>query len=57
MSARRDSKQVYHVYPANDLKEHAVDCFDECECHPKVSEEVNGYVVVHNSYDWRELLE
>lgn len=58
MSARADRKPVYHVYPVNDLDEHAVDnCFDECRCHPRVQEESNGYVIVHNSFDGRERME
>jgi len=46
-----------HVLPVNDLKEHTET--DDCACHPRI-EYVGGEggkVVVHNSYDGREVYE
>lgn len=53
--------ETTHVYPLNDLREHTVDGDDghvgKCDCNPRI-EWVNGSrLVVHNSYDGRELLE
>lgn len=45
-----------HIYPVNDIIEHDLDT-TTCECQPKI-EEVNGeMLVIHNSYDGRELME
>ena len=44
-----------HVLPVNDLKHHTENT--TCECSPKV-EHINGnMVVIHNSYDGREIIE
>lgn len=45
-----------HVYPLNDLREH-VTVGTECPCQPRV--EVHGaeLLVIHNSYDFREVFE
>ena len=45
-----------HVLPVSDLKEHTET--DDCECKPRV-EYVGegGKVVIHNSYDGREIVE
>lgn len=56
MSAQLDTKLVYHVHPTRDLEEHDLDGF-ECHCHPRIQEEEHGYVVIHNAFDKRELLE
>ena len=51
-----DHNNVWHVTPINDLKPHieAVDC----PCNPKIEIQDNdGLVVVHKSYDGRELKE
>jgi hypothetical protein len=44
-----------HVLPIDDLKPH----YDSraCECIPKVEEYGFGAVVIHNSYDGREITE
>jgi hypothetical protein len=45
-----------HVVPLNDLKEHnCISCL--CECKPKVEEVDGGWLIIHNSYDGRELFE
>ena len=44
--------EPYHVYPINDLKEHTLDEF--CECNPEWHEEG---MWVHNSFDGREHIE
>jgi len=44
-----------HVIPINDLVEHSN--HEKCRCNPKTLEE-NGYlIIVHNSFDDRELFE
>lgn len=58
MSAKIDKREVWHVYPVRDLKPHAVEGFaNECECHPRVRQEGKGFVVLHNSFDGREVFE
>jgi len=45
-----------HVYPLNDLQEHITDGLD-CPCDPTVEIEGTGYLVVHNAWDKREIVE
>lgn len=53
-----------HVVPVNDLREHTVEDFD-CECDPTIEwidpetelPYEDGPLVIHNSWDGRELLE
>lgn len=49
------SKDVFHVLPANDTKPHMES--EACECEPRVDQYIYGRIVVHNSYDKRELFE
>ena len=44
-----------HVLPENDLKEHTES--EECECKPTVRYVNSGRLVIHNSYDGREVIE
>jgi len=46
-----------HVMPVNDLKEHEESRF--CACRPVLEKPVEGggTVVIHNSYDGREITE
>lgn len=44
-----------NIIPVNDLKEHIGSV--GCECSPKVIFEEGEMIVVHNSYDRRELIE
>jgi hypothetical protein len=44
-----------HVMPRDDLREHEESEF--CACKPKVKYTGEGRVIVHNSYDGREVLE
>lgn len=44
-----------HVLPVNDLKVHAES--ELCECRPRIEQSGNGWLIVHNSYDGRELFE
>lgn len=47
---------TYHVMPINDLEEHTEET--TCACMPSVTFLENGnMLVVHNSYDGRELSE
>lgn len=41
-----------HILPIDDLFEHKE--AKSCQCKPKISWEVNNFMVVHNSYDGRE---
>ena len=44
-----------HIVPLNDLKEHEES--STCECCPSVEFENGEMIVVHNSFDGRELNE
>ena len=46
---------MYNILPTNDLKEHTED--STCECNPKIIFENGEMIIVHNSYDKRELVE
>lgn len=48
-------KNIWHVIPCNDLKEH--EDTKLCKCNPKIDKTENGEIVVHNSYDGREFIE
>ena len=45
--------ETIHIIPVDDLISHRES--RECECIPKVEE--HGKLIIHNSYDMRELLE
>lgn len=47
---------VVHVYPIDDIVSHILQG-DGCLCSPSVETVEGGAVVVHNSWDDRELLE
>ena len=47
---------VVHVIPVNDLRPHDENGF-LCPCNPSVEQVGNGYVVIHNSWDGREITE
>ena len=47
-------KQLTHIYPVNDLREHTTSGA-ECWCDPEIDEEDN--LVIHNSADERESYE
>ena len=44
---------VYHVIPVDDFWEHEES--EGCMCKPRIEE--NGKLIVHNSYDGREIIE
>ena len=47
---------IYHITPINDLEEHEES--STCKFQPKVdSQESGDLLVIHNSFDRRELLE
>ena len=51
-----NKKNVWHVTPINDLKDHQDSM--ECWCNPKIQIMENGGVVVtHNALDMREYAE
>jgi hypothetical protein len=44
-----------HILPINDIHPHIEE--DSCKCQPKVQHVEGGTLVIHNSYDGREVLE
>lgn len=48
---------IMHVSPVNDLKEHNIEDFINCNCNPKVEVINNNFMIIHNSYDGREIIE
>jgi hypothetical protein len=48
---------IYHVVPVDDLKKHSEDSAVPCDCDPKVQMEDGDMILVHNSYDGREMIE
>ena len=44
-----------NVLPVNDIKEH--DESSACECQPRVEMVNGGILIIHNSYDLREVIE
>ena len=60
-----DPEKVFHVYPVNDLEEHYLECvypaighpYCPCKCNPEFKEEGDGLLIVHNSFDGREVFE
>jgi hypothetical protein len=47
---------MIHVYPENDLKEHELEG-TMCPCNPKVDWSESEGIVIHNSWDFREVTE
>ena len=45
-----------HVYPVNDKYEHTLEGKD-CMCVPRVELEGATLIIIHNSYDGREVIE
>jgi len=50
------SDNDYHVYPVNDLHEHVLEG-TECPCHPRIEVSGGGLLIIHNAWDFREVLE
>ncbi len=48
----------WHVYPVNDWLEHSTNGL-ACQCNPKLerTENDDGWIVIHNSFDGREYKE
>ena len=44
---------IYHVIPVDDTYSHEESA--GCDCEPRIGE--NGCIIVHNSYDGREIIE
>ena len=55
-----EMSDTVHVYPDNDIREHIIDGdagdLGQCPCHPEI-EYGPGKIVIHNSFDGRELIE
>lgn len=60
-----DPSLIFHVSPINDLNEHILKCefptdglpYCRCPCNPAYQIEGEGVLVIHNSFDGREVLE
>ncbi len=60
-----DPDKIFHVYPLDDLEEHDLECvyppignpYCKCKCNPLFTEEGEGVLIVHNSFDGREVFE
>lgn len=50
------SREIVHVLPHNDLREHSNRGFS-CLCRPRVVEQPNSIIVIHRAYDLRDLYE
>jgi hypothetical protein len=50
--------ETIHVYPINDIEPHELEGY-RCKCDPKVEyqHESESIMVIHNSFDGRELVE
>jgi len=49
--------ETVYVIPVDDLREHEQNTDGICWCNPRIEQEENGRVIVHNSMDGREILE
>lgn len=60
-----DPEKVFHVYPKDDLQNHYLKCvypaighpYCPCKCNPEFKEEDDNLLIVHNSFDGREVFE
>jgi hypothetical protein len=46
---------MIHILPINDLEKHEE--LSTCKCNPKLIEENGELILVHNSFDKREIIE
>lgn len=46
---------MINIIPINDIKEHIE--YPCCDCDPKIIEENGEEIIIHNSYDRREVIE
>jgi hypothetical protein len=46
---------MLHILPINDIEEHEE--LSTCKCNPKLIEEKGELILVHNSFDKREVIE
>lgn len=47
---------IHHIYPLNDVQVHDLEAVG-CSCGPKIMFEEGDMLIVHNSFDGREILE
>lgn len=47
--------EIYHIVPENDLYPHFTE--RTCPCCPEIQEHDDRQLVIHNSYDGREIIE
>lgn len=48
--------KMIHVHPINDQKEHTLEG-TTCHCTPRIDYDGPEMLIIHNSYDGRELIE
>lgn len=46
-----------HTYPVEDIEDHDTESGGACHCRPRCEEYEGSLLVVHNSFDGRELKE
>lgn len=47
---------IYHVYPVGDLSNHNIED-GKCYCRPRSEEWHGSTIIIHNSFDGREIVE
>ena len=47
---------IHHIYPVNDTQQHDLEAVG-CVCAPKIMFEEGDMLIVHNSFDGREIIE
>jgi hypothetical protein len=56
VKSKHPERSDIHVYPMHDRAPH--DTYSRlCPCRPRIQREKNGVVVIHRSWDGREILE
>ena len=53
----QETKSAIHVSPNDDIKFHIISQNNQCSCNPTHDTKYGKLVVIHNSFDGRELVE
>lgn len=48
--------KIMHTFPQDDSKTHRLANDMQCKCNPRIQQYDNGFLVIHNAFDARELL-
>jgi len=54
MQSDMPDDNIQHVYPVGDIYPHITDGLD-CPCFPRIERYTAGTLVIHNSWDMREI--